>query len=96
MPPKVDSGGRLVCWALVGINPGEGLNPKIEQKEAGFLNEPIISEPSANGSIPAATAEAPPPLDPPAVKFLLWGFRVGPKRELYVWECRFFFRFYFF
>ncbi len=53
---------------------------------AGFLNEPIISDPSAIGIKLAAIAEAAPPLDPPADSFLLYGLRVGPKTELNVCE----------
>ncbi len=38
------------------------------QKLAGFRRLPPMSEPSANGSMPAATAAAPPPVLPPAVR----------------------------
>jgi hypothetical protein len=56
------------------------------QKLAGFRRLPPRSLPSANGSIPAATAAAAPPLDPPAVRERSYGFRVTPKTGLNVWE----------
>ena len=37
------------------------------QKAAGFLRLPIMSDPSATGSIRAASAAAAPPDDPPAL-----------------------------
>ena len=42
------------------------------------------SDPSANGSIPAATAAAAPPLDPPGVRDRSHGLRVAPKTALNV------------
>ena len=40
--------------------------------------EPPPSLPCASGSIPAATAAAEPPLDPPGVRSRSHGLRVGP------------------
>ena len=82
----MESLGRKLSVFLEGISPGVGLKPKTEQKEAGFLNDPIISEPSANGIIPVETAAAPPPLDPPDVSSISNGFFVDPKISLYVCE----------
>src|SRR6478672_297035 len=48
--------------------------------------EPPVSEPSASGAIPAATAAALPPLDPPGTRVGSWGLRVGPKAEFSVDE----------
>ncbi len=46
--------------------------------------EPPVSEPSASGTIRAATAAADPPLDPPGVRPSDHGLRVGPKAEFSV------------
>ena len=40
---------------------------------------PPPSEALANGTIPAATAAAAPPLDPPGVRSSAHGLRVGPQ-----------------
>src|SRR5437763_5610556 len=46
--------------------------------------EPPVSEPSASGAKPAATAAALPPLDPPGTREWSCGLRVGPKAEFSV------------
>src|SRR5947209_2950447 len=46
--------------------------------------DPPVSEPSASGAKPAATAAALPPLDPPGTRVWSWGFLVGPKAEFSV------------
>src|ERR1700686_1628994 len=46
--------------------------------------EPPVSEPSASGVIPAATATADPPLDPPGVRSRAHGLRDGPNAEFSV------------
>ena len=43
-----------------------------------------MSEPSASGTIRAATAAADPPLDPPGVRSSAHGLRVGPNAEFSV------------
>src|ERR1051326_2147383 len=43
--------------------------------------DPPVSEPSAIGTIPAATAAADPPLDPPGIRSVAHGFRTGPNAE---------------
>ena len=43
--------------------------------------EPPPSLPWAIGTMPAATAAAEPPLDPPGVRSSAQGLRVGPKRR---------------
>src|ERR1035437_2347126 len=48
--------------------------------------DPPVSEPSATGANPAATAAAEPPEEPPGTRLVSWGFRVGPKAELSVDE----------
>jgi hypothetical protein len=44
-----------------------GLSPKSPQHEAGMRIEPPPSPPWATGTIPAATAAAEPPLEPPVM-----------------------------
>ena len=40
------------------ILPCVGLKPMIPQKDAGLMTDPLVCEPIANGTIPAATAAA--------------------------------------
>ena len=49
------------------MRPGEGRIPTMLQKLAGFRSEPPMSEPSAMGIMPQASATAAPPLLPPHV-----------------------------
>src|SRR5918993_1416133 len=51
---------------------------------AGCRMDPPVSEPSASGVIPAATATAEPPLDPPGMRSTAHGFRAGPNAEFSV------------
>ena len=53
---------------------------------AGCLIEPPVSEPSAHGASPAATAAAEPPPEPPGTRSGSHGLRVGPKAEFSVDE----------
>jgi len=50
---------------LVPIRPSEGLKPTIPLKAAGTRPDPAVSVPSANGTVPSATATAEPELEPP-------------------------------
>src|SRR5439155_19811899 len=43
--------------------------------------DPPVSDPSASGTIPAATAAADPPLDPPGMRSSAQGLRTGPNAE---------------
>src|SRR5258705_13615422 len=61
-----------------------GFNPTRPQQEAGIRIDPPRSLPSANEIIPAATAAALPPDDPPAERSGFQGFRVAPKRAFSV------------
>jgi hypothetical protein len=45
-----------------------------------------VSEPSAHGASPAATAAAEPPEEPPGTRSGSHGFRVGPNAEFSVEE----------
>src|SRR5499426_2496355 len=58
-----------------------GLSPNSPQQLAGIRIDPPPSVACAIGTIPAATAAAEPPLEPPAVCSRLHGLRVGPKRR---------------
>ena len=48
------------------------------QCDAGFLMDPPVSEPNAISHIPAATAAALPPDEPPGILPKALGFWVGP------------------
>src|SRR5262249_33665257 len=54
------------------------------QSAAGWRMDPPVSEPSASGTIRAATAAADPPLDPPGVRSSAQGLCVGPNAEFSV------------
>src|SRR5215510_6020834 len=56
------------------------------QRAAGWRIDPPVSEPSASGTRPAATATAEPPLDPPGMRSVAHGLRAGPNAEFSVDE----------
>ena len=60
------------------MRPNEGLCPTRPQKPPGVRVDPPPSLAVANGTIPAATALADPPLDPPGVRVGSHGLRVTP------------------
>src|SRR5258705_11545164 len=66
----------------IGTRPKLGLRPTSPQKLAGIRIEPAPSEPSASGPNPAATAAAPPPVDPPGVRVRSQGLRDSPNNGL--------------
>ena len=59
---------------LLLIESKVGLKPKIPQREEGTLIDPPVSVPNANGTNPAATATADPPLEPPEILSKEYGF----------------------
>src|SRR5437660_10890024 len=64
-----------------GTRPNDGFKPNTPHSAAGIRIEPAPSDPCASGPIPAATAAAAPPLEPPAVRSRFHGLRVaGPSR----------------
>src|SRR6516165_11526077 len=63
----------------VDMPPRCGLTPTRLHQAAGMRTDPAPSEPIAAGTIPAATAAAEPPLEPPGVWSKLQGLRVAPK-----------------
>src|SRR5262249_33710110 len=62
-----------------GTRSGVGRMPTTPQHDAGMRMEPPVSPPSATDAIPAATAAALPPLDPPGVIPSRHGLLVAPK-----------------
>src|SRR5580700_375701 len=71
-PPQPSSFGAAETRAR------DGFSPNRPQHEAGMRIEPPPSVPCAIGSMPAATAAAAPPLEPPALYARFQGLRVGP------------------
>ena len=61
-----------------GIVPAEGLNPTRPQHAAGIRIEPAPSLAVARPTMPAATAAAEPPEEPPGVRQRSQGLRVAP------------------
>src|SRR6266702_2420039 len=61
--------------------PYVGFNPMTPHSAAGWRTDPPVSEPSATGTIPAATAAAEPPDDPPGTREVSQGFFTGPNAE---------------
>ena len=76
-------------WLSVGhsgTRPRLGRSPTTPQNDAGLRRLPPMSEPSARGTMPAARAQAAPPLEPPADLVGSTGLRVVPKIGLNVWD----------
>ena len=61
-----------------GTRPSEGFIPESPQAADGMRIEPPPSEPVASGTIPAASAAAVPPEEPPGVWSRFHGLRVTP------------------
>src|SRR5262245_45110041 len=61
------------------LRPRVGLSPTSPHIDAGMRIEPPPSLACAAGTMPAATAAAEPPLDPPGLKSGFHGLRVAPK-----------------
>ena len=58
--------------------PKVGLIPHTPHKDAGTRIEPFVSEPSDSGTMPAATAAADPPEDPPDMQVKSCGLAQAP------------------
>ncbi len=82
--PTTGSIEKLMPRRARGTRPGEGRSPTTEQKAAGRRMEEPRSEPRANQPSPVATAAAAPPEEPPTVRRVSKGLRVGPKSALIV------------
>lgn len=61
-----------------GTSPRPGLRPNSPQHAAGMRIDPPPSLAPATGTMPAATAAAAPPDEPPGVRLRSQGLRVGP------------------
>src|SRR6188474_853738 len=66
--------------------PYVGFMPTTPHSAAGCRTDPPVSVPSAMGANPVATATADPPLEPPGIRDVSHGLRVGPKAECSVEE----------
>jgi hypothetical protein len=74
----------VTSTSSLGIRSGVGRRPTTPQHEAGMRIDPPVSPPSAIEHMPAATAAALPPLDPPGVVPSRHGFCVGGNSVLTV------------
>src|SRR5512139_1368868 len=64
--------------------PYVGFTPTTPQREAGWRIDPPVSVPTPAKHSPAATAAAVPPDEPPGIRSVAQGFRVGPKCDVSV------------
>ncbi len=62
--------------------PNVGFRPTIPQHEAGQRIEPPVSVPGASGRMPAASAAAEPPLEPPGTRLVSCGLRQVPNHGI--------------
>ena len=83
---KTPSAAKKLCpeSGPTETRPRAALSPTRPQHEAGMRIEPPPSLPWAIGTMPAATAAAEPPLEPPGVRSSPHGLRVGPNRRVSV------------
>ena len=70
--------GGMPTAGAAEILPRLVFNPTSPHHPAGFRMDPLPSEPWAAGTMPAATAAADPPLEPPALRLGSHGLRVIP------------------
>src|ERR1700722_12911537 len=68
-------------WGAIDTRPRDGLSPNNPQHEAGMRMDPPPALACAAGTIPAATADAEPPEEPPQVRSKFQGLRVAPNRS---------------
>src|SRR6266404_1161557 len=84
--PETESVNQPSRVGTSGTRPGEVRMPTTLQKFGGLRSEPPMSLPSASGTMPQASATAPPPVLPPQVFVTSYGFRVAPNTGLNVCE----------
>src|SRR5215469_8217914 len=65
-----------LCASGRGTRPREALSPTNPEKDAGIRVDPPPSDDMLIGTIPAATAAADPPDEPPGVRSRFQGLRV--------------------
>lgn len=66
-------------WPPHGMRSMLGLKPYTPQQREGMRIDPAMSVPIPKIEPRNATRAPSPPLEPPAVKLVLWGFRARPK-----------------
>src|SRR5256885_5493632 len=71
--------GRPGISPVRGTRCSVGFRPNRPQKCAGMRIEDDRSVPMSNGVMPAASAAAAPPLEPPGVRSIFQGLLVRPK-----------------
>src|SRR6267378_4137248 len=86
--PETESVNQPSRVGTSGTRPGEVRMPTTLQKFGGLRSEPPMSLPSASGTMPQASATAPPPVLPPQVLVKSYGLRVAPNTGLNVCEPR--------
>ncbi len=64
------------------IRPKVGFRPKVPQKDEGTRIDPLVSDPIASATMPAATAAPEPEDDPPAMRERSCGLRQSPSWAL--------------
>src|SRR5580658_1708345 len=85
MGPLVERSIQPGGWGPpAGTRPRDGFMPDRPQQADGIRMEPPPSEPVASGTMPAASAAAVPPEEPPAPWAGLKGLAVAPKTALVV------------
>ena len=82
--PKWDIWSNWLGRISKGMRPKLGLSPAMPHSAAGIRTEPPMSEPSASGTQPEATAAPEPPEDPPGERSGFHGLRVMPHSGLSV------------
>src|SRR5579859_2788354 len=76
--PRVSSDRLSGITPIVSMLPSSGLKPTTPHSAAGILIDPPVSDPTAQSHIPAATATADPPDEPPATRLGSCGLRTAP------------------
>ena len=66
--PTVSKLGERGKQPSTGTSPNVGRRPTVPQKAEGQRIDPAVSDPSAASAMPAASAAADPPLEPPAIR----------------------------
>lgn len=79
MGPTWSSVGARSSTPARGTASWLGLKPTMPQQAAGMRMDPAVSVPTAMATIPAATAAAEPPLEPPGMRPGATGFITRPK-----------------
>ena len=77
-PLAADPNSASPTAGPAGTRPRPAFSPNSPQQAAGMRMEPPPSLAAAHGTIPAATAAADPPDEPPGVRSRSHGLRAGP------------------